>query len=87
MPNDDDEMAVWHRIDERTEQMDERLGRIDVRMYRIEDNIEEQDKRIDMIDQRSSRNRTIINAITFGLGSTITVLIGKLGGLLNLKFI
>lgn len=83
--DENSERAVWHRIDERTEQMNDRLERVDTRMYRIEDNIEEQDKRIDLIDQRSSQNRTILNAITFGVGSSVAVILTKLGGLLNFK--
>ncbi|WP_330630672.1 hypothetical protein [Halocatena halophila] len=87
MPDDEeDEMAVWHRIDERTEQIDDRLGRMGGRMVTIEDNIDKQDKRIDEIDKRSSRNQTILNAITFGISTTIAAILSKLGGLFNFKF-
>lgn len=84
MPDEDeDEMAVWHRIDERTEQIDDRLGRMGGRMGAIENNIKKQDERIDEIDKRSSRNKTILSAITFGVSSFVAAVLSKLGGLLN----
>lgn len=87
MPDsDEDQMAVWHRIDERTEQIDERLGRMDVRMGDIETSIKNQDRRIDEIDKLSSRNKTILGAITFGISTSIATILSKLSGLFNFKF-
>ncbi|MFC7191862.1 hypothetical protein ACFQL7_20905 [Halocatena marina] len=83
--NDDVEaLSVWHRVDERTKRMDDRLGRIDEKIYRMEDQIIDHDRRMDTVEQRVNRNTTILSAVTFGLASVLTFIIDKLGGVLKI---
>ncbi|QSG06394.1 hypothetical protein [Halapricum desulfuricans] len=72
-----EQTAILYRLDERTE-------RIDSRMERIAGRVKEQDKRIAEHDDRIQRNTTIINAITFGVGSFVTAVMAKFGGFFRL---
>lgn len=69
--------AILYRLDERTERIDSRIERMDGR-------VQEQDKRLDEHDNRIQRNQTIINGITFGLGSFLATVIAKVGGFIRL---
>lgn len=72
----DEESAILYRLDERTERIDSRIERIDSR-------VAEQENRLSEHDDRIRRNTTIINAISFGLGSFIAAAMARLGGLIR----
>ena len=66
--------AILYRLDERTERIDNRMERVDGR-------VEQQQELLDQHDDRIQRNTTILNAITFGIGSFVTAVMAKLNGL------
>ena len=71
-----EESAILHKLDERTERMDRRIERIDGRVIQQDETLAEHDNRI-------RRNTTILHAITFGLGSFISAVFAKFGGLIK----
>ncbi|OYR54897.1 hypothetical protein [Halorubrum halodurans] len=73
----EEESAILHRLDERTERIDSRIERMDGR-------VQEQDVRLSEHDDRIQRNTTIINAITFGFGSFVAAVMAKLGGFIRI---
>jgi hypothetical protein len=80
---DEDAKKILYRLDERTlridgqlDRMDDRTNRLDIRVSRVESQAEENKSNL-------RRNSTIINAITFGLGTTVAALWAKLQGLIN----
>jgi hypothetical protein len=73
-----EEREILYRLDERTERMDKRQERIHGRVVSNTDQLAKHDDKI-------QRNTTIINAVTFGLGSVVTALVAKLQGLLHFK--
>ncbi|SEL18037.1 hypothetical protein [Haloferax larsenii] len=77
MDDSERDEILW-RLDERTERMDARVERIDNR-------VTQQDEVIDDLDQRVTRNTTILAGFTFGLSSLIATALGKLHALFNLK--
>jgi len=72
----EEQREILYRLDERTERIDSRLERIDRR-------VESQESRLSKHDDRIQRNTTIINAVTFGIGSFVTALFAKLNGLIR----
>ncbi|QRV15035.1 hypothetical protein JMJ58_19330 [Haloterrigena salifodinae] len=68
---------LW-RLDERTERMDARVERIDGR-------VESQDEVIDDLDQRVTRNTTVLAGITFGFSSFIVAVLGKIHAIFHFK--
>lgn len=82
MPDDrrDEEREILYRLDERTERIDKEMKRINHRTTRVEDRLESHDKAIDENRSNIRRNTTIINAVTFGLGSVFTAAYARLQG-------
>ena len=79
-----EEREILYRLDERTERIDKEMKRINQRTTRVEDRLEAHDKAIDQNRSDVRRNTTIINALTFGLGSLVTAIYAKLQGLIHL---
>mgnify|MGYP006270040263 FL=1 len=71
-----EESAILHKLDERTERMDRRIERIDGRVIQQDETLAEHDNRI-------QRNTTTLHAITFGAGSFISAVLAKAGGLIK----
>ena len=71
-----EEREILYRLDERTARMDERVERIDNRVVA-------QDNEIDTLRGRVNRNTTVLNALTFGLGTIITTVVAKLQGVIK----
>ena len=67
---------LW-RLDERTERMDARVGR-------MADRQAAQDEAINDLDDRVQRNTTILAGITFGLSSFIVAIMSKFTAFLHL---
>lgn len=72
----EEERAILYRLDERTERMDARIERMALKM-------KAHDEILDYHDDRIQRNTTILNAITFGIGSLVTALMAKIQGLIK----
>lgn len=68
--------GFFHRLDERTERMDNRLERID-------DRLQEQDAVLRNHDDRIQRTESILQVITFGVGSVLASVFAKVGGLIR----
>jgi len=66
---------LW-RLDERTE-------RIDGRIERINSRVTKQDEALEDLDDRVTRNTTILTGITFGVSTLIMALAGKITALLE----
>lgn len=70
---------LLYRLDERLERIEsEHIRRLDI----IEKDVAKHDQAIENLDSRVQRSETLLNAITFGLGSLITGVAAKFTGAL-----
>jgi len=79
---------LW-RLDERTERMDSRLERVNERVAAQDEKIEQVQSYVDDsvtdLDQRVTRNTTVLAGITFGLSTVVMTVIGKIHAILPFK--
>lgn len=74
---DDDEMEeILYRLDERTEMIDKK---IEIQNEKIV----AQRERLNKVENMSQDNRMIISGVTFGVGTFLTIVMGKLAGLVT----
>jgi hypothetical protein len=75
----DEYLEVLYRVDERTERIDERVGRLASSFHALETDVDRQisefERDLDKLDERVQRNSTIINIMTFGIGSLLTAVL------------
>ena len=89
MPKDDDQIhdedakAILYRLDERTERIDGQMERMDDRTTRLMGRVSAVEKNTEQNTSDIRRNTTIINAITFGLGSAVAALWARLQGIIH----
>lgn len=69
------EHQMLHRVDERTERMDNRMDRIVAGQERNADDIDD-------LQENVGRNTTILNGLTLGVSGALSWVFGKLGGLI-----
>jgi hypothetical protein len=81
---DEDEREILYRLDERTENIDREMRRINQRTTRVEDRLEAHDIAIDANRSNIRRNTTILNAVTFGIGGAVAAFWAWLQGLLHI---
>lgn len=75
--DDQERDEILHRLDERTDIMQNQIGF-------VIDDLDEQKKQIDEVDNIARKNRTMINTMTIGFASVITTGVSHLIGLLKL---
>ena len=68
---------ILYRLDERTELIDKKLEN-------QQDGLAKQRERVAKAEDLAQDNRMILSGLTFGLGTFITAMIGKLTGMINL---
>lgn len=68
---------ILYRLDERTEMIDSKIES-------HSDDIVKQRERLAKAEDIAQDNRMILNGMTFGLGTFIAAIIGKVTGLLNI---
>ena len=81
---DDEAKAILYRLDERTERIDGQLERMDDRTTRLVSRVSRVESQADENKSNIRRNSTVINAVTFGLGSAVAAFWAKLQGLFHL---
>jgi len=79
----DESMAILHRLDERTERIDGQLERMDDRTNRLEGRVDEVETHVKHNSGKIKRNTTILNAMTFGIGSFVAAGWAKINGFLH----
>jgi hypothetical protein len=78
----DDELVMLHRIDERTENIDQRVDTVVDRTKKNRSRIQATSNDLEEVDNRSRKNRTILTAMTGGIGLLSTWFVDKIGKLL-----
>jgi len=69
---DDEVIEMLYRVDERTKRIDDEIAGVNK-------DIETNSAEIDAIEQRVKRNTTILNGLTLGVGSLLTMIVTKVG--------
>ena len=80
---DEEAKAILYRLDERTERIDGQLERMDDRTTRLVSRVSKVETQAEENRANIRRNSTIINAVTFGLGSAVAALWARLQGLIQ----
>jgi len=80
---EEDAKAILYRLDERTERIDNQLERMDDRTTRLVGRVTTVEKATEQNANDIRRNTTILNAITFGIGSGLAALWARFEGLIN----
>lgn len=80
---DDESMAILHRLDERTERIDGQLERMADRTNRLEGRVSDVETETESNKGKIKRNTTILNAMTFGIGSFVAAGWAKINGFLS----
>jgi len=73
---DDEVIEMLYRVDERTKRIDDEIAGVNK-------DIETNSAEIDAIEQRVKRNTTILNGLTLGVGSLLTMIVTKVGDLFS----
>jgi hypothetical protein len=80
---DEDAKKILYRLDERTLRIDGQLDRMDDRTTRLVNRVSRVETQAEENKSNLRRNSTIINALTFGLGTAVAAVWAKLQGLLQ----
>ena len=79
---DEDETHEYLRdIATRTARIDERTHSMQSELNVLRENIVRHDARLDSLDSQVQRNTMITSGVLFSLGSAITAVVAKLGGI------
>ncbi|MFC6953771.1 emp24/gp25L/p24 family protein [Halorubellus litoreus] len=80
---DDEKNKYLRDIATRTARIDERTNHISNELQSLRENDARHDERLDSLDSRVQRNTMITSGVLFSLGSAITAIFAKLGGLIR----
>ena len=69
---DDEVIEMLYRVDERTKRIDDEIAGVNK-------DIKTNSAEIDAIEKRVKRNTTILNGLTLGVGSLLTMIVTKVG--------
>jgi|AntRauTorcE11898_2_1112593.scaffolds.fasta_scaffold12201_2 hypothetical protein len=79
--DDSERDEILYRLDERTERIDGRLERVDERVHEQDEVIKDVHAKVGddllSLDQRVTRNTTILSAITLGLSTFVAAIVTK----------
>ena len=73
---DDEVIEMLYRVDERTKRIDDEIAGVNKE-------IEANSAELDAMQQRVKRNTTILNGLTLGVGSLLTMIVTKVGDLFS----
>jgi hypothetical protein len=87
---DDEYKEILYRLDERTERIDGRIQRLEHKMEvqdaQVRADIAAIDAEVDALRDRVERNTTILTAVTFGLGTTLSAVLLKIVEIIPFRF-